>query len=254
MIFCKLLFKFQTTAFMCTVTLTPLGQNDFVLNSNRDEAPSRISTSPDYYKYKNTQLLYPSDVESGGTWIGLSAKKRCICLLNGGFEIHKRKSSYRQSRGIVVKDLLSCDTIAEAVDNYNLNDIEPFTMVIVDWNDELEFYELVWDGNQKHFKSLEKESHIWSSSTLYNKNMRSIRKEWFNAFKNNNKLNSESLAYFHRTAGKGNQDYGVIMNRFFVKTTSITQVEKNANIVEMQYEDLTSDVKSIKTMNTVSID
>lgn len=239
---------------MCTVTLAPLGKNDFVLISNRDEAPSRISTSPDYYKYKNTQILYPTDVESGGTWIGVSKKKRCICLLNGGFEIHERKSSYRHSRGIVVKDLLSCDTILEAVENYSLKDIEPFTMVIVDWNDELKFYELVWDGNKKHFEQLIKAPHIWSSSTLYDSAMRTKRKEWFAEFKNKNTINSESLARFHRTAGQGNQDYGVIMDRSFVKTTSITKVEKNGNATEMQYEDLATSKQYSISLNKVSID
>lgn len=239
---------------MCTVTLAPLGKNDFVLISNRDEAPSRISTSPAYYKYNNTQLLYPSDVESGGTWIGVSEKKRCICLLNGGFEIHERKPSYRHSRGIVVKDLLSCNTIVAAVENYNLKDIEPFTIVVIDWNNVMQFYELVWDGNKKHFKTLNKEAHIWSSSTLYNSDMRAERKQWFNAFKNSTNLNSESLAHFHRTAGKENTDYGVIMDRFFAKTTSITQVEKNGISVEMQYEDLATSGQSLKTLNEVSVD
>ena len=236
---------------MCTVTLTPLGKTDFVLYSNRDEAPSRVSTPPEFYVYNDTQLLYPRDVESGGTWVGLSEKNRCICLLNGGFEIHERKPSYRQSRGIVVKDFLSCVTIVEAIDNYNLNDIEPFTMVIVDWTNQLEFYELVWDGHQKHFKSLEKESHIWSSSTLFNVKMREERMQWFNDFKSENKLNSESLALFHKTAGKGNNDYGVIMNRGFVKTTSITRVEKQDSTIRMSYEDLATNSQSEKILNQV---
>ena len=239
---------------MCTVTLAPLGKNEFVLISNRDEAPLRISNSPEYFEHKKTQLLYPEDVESGGTWIGLSEKKRCICLLNGGFEIHERKSDYRQSRGIVVKDLLSCNAIEESVKNYNFNDIEPFTLVIVDWSNDMEFYELVWDGLNKHFKPLTKEAHIWSSSTLYTGAMRSERKSWFNVFKNKNVINSKTLAHFHRTAGQGNLDYGVVMDRYFVKTTSITKVEKSNNSVEMQYEDLTTSKQYFKTMNKVSID
>ena len=45
---------------------------------------------------------------------------------------------------------------------------------------------------------------------------------------------------FHKTAGAGNEDYGVIMDRGFVKTTSITQVVKQEGegIMEMHYEDL----------------
>ena len=46
-------------------------------------------------------------------------------------------------------------------------DIEPFTLVLVDWSNELETYELVWDGLIKHFNKLPQEPKIWSSSTLY---------------------------------------------------------------------------------------
>ncbi|WP_250433057.1 NRDE family protein [Hanstruepera flava] len=237
---------------MCTVTLTPIGKEDFVLYSNRDEAPSRISKSPEFYNYKNAQLLYPEDVESGGTWIGLSEKQRLICLLNGGFDIHQRQASYRHSRGIVVKDLLSANTIEDAVGQYDLLDIEPFTMIIVDWSKNLKFYELVWDGQRKHFKALEQKPHIWSSSTLYNREMRTERKEWFKKFKSEHELNIETLGVFHRTAGSGNVDYGVIMDRGFVKTTSITKVEKQDAKVSMDYEDLATHEQSVKFLNEVS--
>ena len=43
---------------------------------------------------------------AGGTWIGLSDKKRLVCLLNGGYEIHEREASYRVSRGVIVKEVL----------------------------------------------------------------------------------------------------------------------------------------------------
>ena len=46
---------------------------------------------------------------------------------------------------------------------------------------------------------------------------------------------------FHKTAGQNNLDYGVVMNRGFVKTTSITQIEKSDSLVEMQYTDLRTD-------------
>lgn len=239
---------------MCTVTLVPLQNNDFVLISNRDEAPSRISIAPEFYNYKNVQLLYPKDVDSGGTWIGLSDKKRLICLLNGGFEIHERQQKYRQSRGVVVKDFLSCNDLNEAIQNYNLKNIEPFTMILVDWNKELKFHELVWDGNQRHFKTLNNKPHIWSSSTLYNEDMRKERKTWFQEFKNSNKLNPDSLYKFHQTAGKGNADYGVIMDRGFVKTTSITQVEKNNDVLKMSYEDLSTNNHAVKLLNQAFVD
>lgn len=223
---------------MCTVTILPQGKNDFVLTSNRDEAPERTSLSPDFYTVNNTTMLYPKDELSGGTWIGVSDKNRLLCVLNGGFEFHERKASYRMSRGIVANDLLISDNLADTIEAYDLYDIEPFTMVIADWNGGLRFMELIWDGQDKHFRELPLESGIWSSSTLYSEAMKEKRVQWFEKFKSENVLDPETLIHFHNTAGQGNIDFGVIMNRGIVKTTSITQVEKHGDTVTMHFNDL----------------
>ncbi|PWI30897.1 hypothetical protein DI383_05525 [Flavobacteriaceae bacterium LYZ1037] len=235
---------------MCTVTLIPLGKTDFLLTSNRDEAPNRETLEPDFYLERGVGLLYPKDVLAGGTWIGLSKKNRLICLLNGGFAAYKRQDNYRLSRGVVVKDLLIASNFLELIESYNLLGIEPFTIVLVDWQEELHFYELVWDGVAKHIKKLPLEPNIWSSSTLYSKNMKQARVDWFEAFRNQYVLNSESIWDFHNTAGTGNQDFGVIMNRGFVKTTSITQVEKQGGNLEMRFLNLQKNKMSSTTFTS----
>ncbi|MBU2939270.1 NRDE family protein [Lacinutrix sp. C3R15] len=232
---------------MCTVTIFPTGENDFVLTSNRDEAPNRVSLVPDFYEVDAAKLLFPKDKKAGGTWIGVSDKNRLICLLNGGFKHHKRKESYRLSRGVVVKDLLASKEIVTAIEAYNFQDIEPFTLVIADWNTNLQFYELVWDGDQKHFKNLPKEAKIWSSSTLYSKAMKDERTQWFDDFKKGNKLNSAKALQFHKNTHINNKEYGVVMDRGFVKTTSITQVEKTKGVVSMCFENLAKNTKSLST-------
>jgi len=234
---------------MCTVTIIPKENNDFVLTSNRDEAPNRISLTPSFYEVEHVKLLFPKDELSGGTWIGISEKSRVVCLLNGGFEIHECKPKYRMSRGVVTKDLMIADNIVETIEAYNFEDIGPFTVVVADWNTNLKLYELVWDGTNKHFTELPLEPKIWSSSTLYNPTMKRERLEWFNSFKSENKLDSESLLNFHKTAGKGNDDYGIVMNRDFVKTTSITQVEKTDATLEMRYKSFQNHAASTKIFN-----
>jgi len=238
---------------MCTVTIFPTRDNDFVLTSNRDEAPNRIAIEPDFYTIEHTNLLFPKDKIAGGTWIGVSEKNRLICVLNGGYQTHKRKAKYRLSRGVVAKDFLVTDQIETCIENYNFEDIEPFTIVISDWNTHLKFYELVWDGNQKHFTKLPLAPKIWSSSTLYNPTMKSDRLQWFDDYKKENKLTSESILNFHKTAGENNNDFGVIMNRGFVKTTSITQVEKTNTKVNMRYESLHNQQITSKTLKTPQI-
>ncbi len=231
---------------MCTVTIIPKGENDFVLTSNRDEAPNRIPLSPDFYTINKTKLLFPKDELSGGTWIGVSEKNRMVCMLNGAFVCHKRKPEYRLSRGVVAKDFMTTDDLETAVDSYKFQDIEPFTMVIIDWNTNLKFYELVWDGDQKHFTTLPLEPKIWSSATLYSEAMKAERLQWFNTFKVENKLNANTLLEFHKTGGNNNDDYGIVMDRDFVKTTSITQVEKNEDAIGMKYESLLNNTVASK--------
>jgi hypothetical protein len=233
---------------MCTVTIIPIGKNDFVLTSNRDEAPDRVSLIPDFHSIDDTKLLFPKD-KMGGTWIGVSEKNRVVCVLNGGFVKHERQASYRKSRGIVANDFMVSNDIVKTIESYNLEGIEPFTIVIADWNSSLKFYELVWDGKYKHVIELPFESRIWSSSTLYNEGMQRERQQWFENFEAVYDLNADSTLDFHKNTAIENMNYGVIMNRGFVKTTSITQVEKQGSNVDMRYENLDSKIVTTKTFN-----
>jgi len=237
---------------MCTVTVFYKGKNDFVLTSNRDEAPNRIALHPDIYNEEFTTLLMPKDEISSGSWIGASSNNRVVCLLNGGFIKHKKVLPYRISRGVVVKDFLKMNSTKE-LQSYNFSNIEPFTIVVADWNSNLEFIEVVWDGVNSHIKSLNLSSHIWSSSTLYNKAQKAERKSWFETFKSENQLDATTFLEFHKTAGKGNLDYGVIMDRETVKTTSVTQIEKIDHTLTMRFEEFSTGKISTKTMQLKSV-
>ncbi len=229
----------------------PQGKNDFVLTSSRDEAPNRLPLEPDFYKENSVNMLYPRDKVAGGTWIGVSDKNRLICLLNGGYECHTKKEKYKTSRGVVVKDLLAVNDIEKIVYDYNLDDIEPFTIVIADWNESLRFFELVWDGTKRHITTLPLEPKIWSSATLYSSQMKAERLAWFDAYTSNNELKASSILNFHKTAGAENKNYGIIMDRGEVKTTSITQVEKTSNTITMTYHSLDNDQTAVKQMKTL---
>jgi len=225
---------------MCTVTLIPTATLDkgFVLTSNRDEAAGREAIEPQFYIENAVKMLYPKDKEAGGTWIGISERKRLICLLNGEFENHIKNKAYRLSRGVVVKDLLAAENIDKAISNYDLDEIEPFTIILVDWKEQLRFVELVWDGKQKHIKELELKSHIWSSSPLYTKEMKKQRASWFFDFQKKKELLPENLLKFHELAGIGDKHIALVMDRGFVKTQSITQIVNFPKETRMVYKDL----------------
>ncbi len=229
---------------MCTVTFIAKGNDNFILTSNRDELPNRKTLSPQEYIEENVKLVYPKDQVAGGTWIGVSERNRLINLLNGGFKPHKRKAYYRMSRGVIVKQLLTAEDVVLKIKLFDFMDIEPFTIVLVDWSSSLKLYRLVWDGVKKHFIELNLGNYIWSSSPLYSPEMKTRREEWLSEFLENNEASSENLLEFHHNAGDGNKVIDLQMNRGFIKTVSITQIEKYNNIVKMTYEDLNSGEKN----------
>ena len=227
---------------MCTITLVPHpdSMNGFILTSNRDEAVSRKTLPPQSEVYQNSRLYFPKDKEAGGTWLGVSEHLRCVCLMNGAEKPHVRNSEYRKSRGVVVKDFLSQRKLKKAFREYELFEIEPFTMIVVDWHNGLIFYEFLWDGENRKLTKLPLKEHIWSSSPLYSEAMKERRRNWFMELKNTRGFSAESLLDFHHNAGEGNKESDLIIDRGFLKTQSISQVQNMSNELRFSYENLQS--------------
>lgn len=227
---------------MCTVTFYPLSSTEFVLTTSRDESPNRATLPPEIYTHEKLELLYPKDKVAGGTWVGASTQKRALTLMNGGFVAHKRKESYRLSRGVVVLELLEADSVRDFVTEFDFHGIEPFTVVLIDWGNKPELLQLVWDEVKLHFNSLPLKPHIWSSSPLYTKEMHAKREEWFEAFKSSDKLTlrASDLWQFHHEAGEGDREVGLQIDRGVVRTKSITQLVVSPQTVESIYHDLES--------------
>ena len=222
---------------MCTVTFLPLKNDGFILTSNRDEQPNRITHPPLTVVEDETTLLFPKDEIAGGTWIGTSSKKRLVCVLNGAFEKHNRKNNYVKSRGVIAKELLKTNHLNVFIEALNLENIEPFTMVIVDWNNGLQLFELIWDEEIRHLNKLSNEPKIWSSATLYTNNIKELRKEWFQKWMSENDYTSESILKFHHSQ-LGTIEESILMKRTYVETVSITSVKKENTSIEMNYEDI----------------
>ncbi|WP_438977772.1 NRDE family protein [Polaribacter sp.] len=222
---------------MCTVTYLPIADNQFILTSNRDETPLRKTIPPKKYVEDGVTLTYPKDEIAGGTWIGVSSKNRVVCLLNGGFVNHKRKLPYKMSRGIIVKNILIVDNAIAFINEFDFTNIEPFTLILIDWDVKLVTYELVWDGVKKHFKPLAQEPKIWSSSPLYTPEMKAEREMWFTNWLENNKKDSlKNILEFHKNNSLGTKETSPKMKRKFVETVSITSIKKEKK-VEISYID-----------------
>lgn len=228
---------------MCTVTYIPQSKDSFVLTSNRDEAIGRTTIPPSFYEVGGVKMLFPKDGVAGGTWIGISGQQRLICLLNGGFTNHLRVDNYRHSRGIVVKDLLKAKSLEQHLEAIDLKQIEPFTVIAIDWSDTPAAKELVWDGQKAHIDDLGNTARIWSSSTLYTQEMKDQRQRWFAQFLEKHTPTAAEILEFHQTAGIGDPNIDLNMDRGHLKTVSTTQVVKTASQCTMTYHDYGRDNK-----------
>jgi len=231
---------------MCTVTYIPQKDNGgFVLTSNRDEKSFRPTIAPRNYRVGEYNICFPKDVQAGGSWIAANDHGRLVCLLNGAYVAHQKKTHYEQSRGAVLIELASSAlTPSDFYSGKKLKDVEPFTMITLEMveNEITHFSEFIWDGNSKHFRRLSPdEPAIWSSVTLYSEENRKLRKQWFNQFlqKINGSVSPENILKFHSGTHTGDNSINVIMKREEdLKTVSITQVVPENGKFRVNYVDL----------------
>ncbi len=233
---------------MCTVVYIP-DNNKVFFASLRDENPLRpTAISPEVFVVNDITVLAPKDTLGGGTWLGINDYKNVSILLNGGFKKHKLKEQYRKSRGLIVLELLSSKTPMVDWELMNLEEIEPFTLLV--WCDKNMFH-LVWDGNQKHrFKLDSTVPHIFSSSTLYNTEAQTNRKKLFqNWIATNPDISKRSLLNFFKSAI--DTENGFIINRKEkIKTLSFSFIEINNNTnAELNYYDLQNFTQSSKRIS-----
>jgi uncharacterized protein with NRDE domain len=222
---------------MCTVTFIPTNHG-CIITSNRDEKISRAKAiSPQEYEIDGKKIIFPKDPKAGGTWIAHTNNK-IVVLLNGAKEKHIAKPAYKKSRGLIVLEIASGNDSLECWKNIDLTEIEPFTIVLFENN---KLYQLQWNEIEKSLEELSiSEHHIWSSSTLYSKEIRTERAKWFADFRlKNANPNGNDILNFHQFTESENKEFGLQINRNNkLKTISITQCIVINSMIEMVYLDL----------------
>ena len=223
---------------MCTVSFVN-ANGKIIITSNRDEKTFRPNAiEPKNYLINNKKIIFPKDKKAGGTWYAINENSTVLVLLNGADEKHILKDNYRKSRGLIVIDLISNESVIEEWKSIDLENIEPFTLVLFE-NQKL--YQLRWNEIEKSTLELDiNQSHIWSSSTLYSKEIREKRASWFYTFLDTKpEVNADELFNFHRYTEEENTEHGLVINRNdTLKTLSITQTVLEKNKVEIHYNDL----------------
>ena len=223
---------------MCTVSFVN-NHEGIIITSNRDEKVIRPGAiAPKNYCQNGKNIMYPKDAKAGGTWFVIDGNGTVLVLLNGGRMKHVPELFYRKSRGLIALDIVSSESPKDFWDQINLEDIEPFTLVLYQ---QEELYELIWDGFIKVKTVLDgNKNHIWSSVTLYPKEIRQKRSNWFFDFlKGKKEISAYEMLDFHRNTEPGDLENGLVINRENeLKTLSITQAVIEKNKCVLRYYDL----------------
>lgn len=212
---------------MCIVSF--YRKNDeFVLTHNRDEEINRDS-SKEIIEQKRFDKTYfsPVDERAKGTWIFYS-EDFIACILNGGEEKPTHfKASYRESRGIILLDLLKYDSVKEYIETENLTYIAPFTIFVFERKNK-NAYLLYWNENELKIDDVSNQEVVtWCSSTLYSP----LRRAEIDAiFKLNNDLETTQIFELHNQLKMNKGDI-----HDFLATTSISQIIANHSEIDMKY-------------------
>lgn len=223
---------------MCTVTFIPSKHHIF-LTSNRDEKNVRASAVyPAVYEFSSGKILFPKDADAGGTWISVHQNGNAIVLLNGGLVKHIPAPPYRKSRGLILLELIDNYEPYQAFVKLDLDNIEPFTVIIWEYGN---LYECRWDGSAKYTKRPDPSlPHIWSSVTLYTPEVIAKREGWFSDWLIKNPMPSQDdILMFHQFTGDGDDHHDLQMNRDGeTYTVSITSLNLENKKTLVRYLDL----------------
>jgi len=225
---------------MCTVSFIS-SRGQYLITSNRDEHVSRpLALEPQEKTIGSVKVLFPKDPKAGGTWFALNENGSVAVLLNGGFVNHNPTGNYMRSRGLVLLDVIASKNPFELLQEMELYQIEPFTLVL--FNGKL--LEFRWDGHQKYFRPLDKaKNHIWSSATLYKDEVVDHRRKLFRKFIDGNpRISAHEVVDFHSNNHNDFENGFIIDRDSGLKTFSVTQViiGQNDDMV-MRHLDLLND-------------
>jgi uncharacterized protein with NRDE domain len=223
------------------------------LASLRDENPKRqVAKAPTIQESSVSRILAPIDAQSGGTWVGVTQSQHAIILLNGGFTNHEKKTNYERSRGLIVLEMLHAEYPMKEWEKIRTERIEPFTLIV--WSNH-KLFQLIWDGTTKHKTELDSTvPYLWSSSTLYNTNIKQIRNAIFHEWiKKEPEISASSILEFFRSFT--DKENGFIMNRHeYLKTLSYTCIEiKPSHAANMQYHDLLNQLNYSASLDLMNL-
>lgn len=216
---------------MCTLTI----QRDAAMvrvTMNRDERYERIETG--LRQDDHTQMLFPEDGLSGGSWIGVNAEGVIVCLMNRYDSLPNVSLS---SRGRIVIDALSLGGIKQVLSwlqcHFKPGAYNPFSLFVVsehltsrmDWTGE------VWNEEYlplKPWTMVTSSAEDWVAVADY-------REQQFSQWLSEGAEFVRGVAGFHFQSDPMRMNQSVLMQRAQSHTKSITQIALAGEQVYVTY-------------------
>lgn len=187
--------------------------------------------------------LMPTDVESGGSWIGVNERGVCACLLNGnphGADGGLKTWNGRRSRGDLVPELLACESLDELQQRGGAIPAEAFPAFRLVAFDLCRVVVMSGDGERVHIEEpvLLRGAFLRTSSGLGDALVEAPRRELFESMFNATSPGDAERVQdvFHAHFWPGEQRISVLMSRDDARTVSRTTIELDDARARMRYE------------------
>ncbi len=223
---------------MCTLTainLAATGVGDgYRVVMSRDEQRTRSrSVEPEWRDIKGLGVVWPTDPDSGGTWIGAAESGLTLALVNSFPESLPALPADLVSRGTIIPGLLDSQGIEDVVDRLSQMDVErfaPFRLLAIDLvGDEdgnVSPRMLILDWTRQE---LAVETHLDGPVCLVSSGLGdaevSPRLELFGEMVVEAGLSIENQDAYHEHNWPGRPEISVMMSRDEASTESVTAVE-----------------------------
>ena len=223
---------------MCTVSIVPNG-GGFTVMSNRDERRDRAAAlQPNLATIGSHAAIMPIDPVAGGSWIGVNDAGLVAAVLNR----HAAPAADTRatvSRGVIVRQVLGCDSITSALQSVATLDpgaFQPFRLVLVQ---ERRIGLFAGDGHQfaGTCSTLER-PHMFTASSLGDVFVDPPRRRLFECLMNRPGERRQNQRLFHQHQWIDKREISVLMEREDAATVSRTIIDVRDRGVALEYESL----------------
>lgn len=215
---------------------------------NRDESVTRKEAEPPcIFNDGKGQFIMAKDPEGQGSWISCNEYGLAFFLLNNYQGKLKTNIQPLRSRGLIIRDLASCRSQAEAlryIEKLNLNHYQPFNLVMLTRNSQLMW---LYDGVISKLVSRPAEPSVFSSGHWLAEDIINQRQQYMLQFKSLSEAQLQAIHKSHEPlldckideniaeVEDGDLSYAFCMHREDACSQSMTKVVLTDNAVQFDY-------------------